>query len=105
VLVGAVAVHSTDVQVVGGIGRVKNTRWAGHNKGRVLAQGVATFPVDTGMKEREGGGREREKGREGGSRIMFVSGVYIFIHDMMIGAKVYISVHLLKLFMIVYHTL
>ena len=61
-LIGAVAVHSTDVQVVAGIGRIKDTRWAGHNKGRILAERVATFPVDAGMeRERE---RERDVGRE-----------------------------------------
>ena len=66
-LIGSVAVHSTDVQVIARVGRVKDTRWAGHNKGWVLAERVATFPVDAGME------RERDMGGGGeGSRILCV---------------------------------
>jgi hypothetical protein len=78
VLIGAVAIHSTDVQVVGGICRVKDTRWARHNEGRVLTERVAAFPIDTGIEE-----RERERGE--GSHIFIMCMRYtIRVHPCMI---------------------
>ena len=44
VLVGAIAAHSSDVQVVGRICWVHDTRRAGHNERRVLTERVAPFP-------------------------------------------------------------
>ena len=44
VLLGAIAAHSSDIQVVSGICWVHDTRRAGHNERRVLIERVALFP-------------------------------------------------------------
>ena len=46
VLIGAIAAHSSDVQVVGRICWVHDTRRAGHNERRILIERVAPFPVN-----------------------------------------------------------
>ena len=43
VLVGAIAAHSSDVQVVSKIGWVHDTRRVGYNERRVLTERVALF--------------------------------------------------------------
>ena len=112
VLVGTVATDSTHVQVVGRIGRVEDTRWAGHNQGRILTERVATFPVDAEMMrvfERE---REREEERVECTCTCTCVCVCmcvcvcacVHIHDVMIRAKL-LNLHLLELFVVVYHTL